>query len=255
MFRKLFTAALVAGLSTPAYASLSAGDIAFTAFNADEDGWALTTFVDIAANTTIYFTDNEWTGSAFNTGESYHQWLTGGSIINAGSVIRFSATDKTTLSASAGSLSRATVSGSSNFGTANSNETIYAYLGNAASTPTTFLTAITNGDFAVDGSLVSTGLTAGVNAIRLNSNTPSATPDYAEYNGIRAGLSSFADYKALVANVSNWTVDTSNGVYNTTTPNTTAFSVAAVPVPAAFWLFSSAMVGMLSIGRRQAVNA
>ncbi|WP_132325291.1 MULTISPECIES: PEP-CTERM sorting domain-containing protein [Methylomonas] len=233
-----------------AHASLTAGDIAFTAFNADEDGLAFTTFKDIQANTNIYFADNEWTGSAFNTGESYNVWNSGASLINAGSVIRFSAYDKSTLSASAGLLNRVTVSGSANWGLANSSETVYAYLGTSATVPTTFLTAVTNGDFAVDGSLASTGLTEGVNAIRLNKNTTSATPDYAEYIGIRSGLTSFDAYKGLVANVNNWTVDTTNGAYAATIPNTASFSVAAVPVPGAVWLFSSALLGFLGVRRK-----
>lgn len=222
-------------LSTQANAALNAGDIMFTAFNADEDGLSFVTFVDIAANTTIYFSDNEWTGSAFNTGESFNQWVSS-SVVTAGTVVRFADYDKTSLSASTGTLSRATVSGSSNWGISNSGETVYAYLGSSASSATTFLTAITNGTFAADGSLANTGLTAGVNAMQLTSKAgASSNPDYAEYNGVRDGLNSFADYKAQVANVNNWNVDTENNSTSAALiPNTTAFTVAAVtPVPEA----------------------
>jgi hypothetical protein len=99
-------------------ATLTTGDIAFISFNADEDGWAIATFVDIDPNTSIYFTDNEATSTtAFNTGESYFQWVSGTSTISAGTVIRFSAVDSSTLLASSvGTLSRATVSGSTNYG-------------------------------------------------------------------------------------------------------------------------------------------
>jgi len=138
MIRKTAIAMLLAAAGANAQA-LTAGDIAFTSFNADEDGLSFVTFATIAPNTQIYFSDNEWTGSAFNTGESYNVWNSGTNAIAAGSVVRLLAYDKTTLAASVGSLARVSVSGSSNWGIANSNETIYAYLGTNASAPTTFL--------------------------------------------------------------------------------------------------------------------
>ena len=63
MKKSVFALALLA-ISAQAQA-LTTGDMAFTSFNGDDDGWAMVTFVDIAANTTIYFSDNEWNGSAF----------------------------------------------------------------------------------------------------------------------------------------------------------------------------------------------
>lgn len=232
---KKLTLALMLMLSAQANAALNTGDIMFTAFNADEDGLSFVSFVDIAANTTIYFSDNEWTGSAFNTGESYNQWVAN-STVAAGTVVRLLGYDKTTLSASTGTLSRVTVANSANWGIAGSNDTIYAYTGTAADTPTTFLTAITNGTFAADGPLTNTGLVKGVNAIELTAKAGASTqPDYAEYSGIRTGLANFADYKPLVADVNNWTVDAvDNSTSVALVPNTTAFSVAAVsPVPEA----------------------
>lgn len=250
---KRFSLALIgvaAALAAAAPAqALTTGDIAFTAFNADEDGLSFVTFVDIAANTTIYFGDNEWTGSAFNTGESYNQWNSGAGTIAAGTVVRFSAYDQATLSASAGTLSRVTVSGSANWGISNSNETLYAYVGSDATTPTAFLAAITNGDFAVDGPLTGTGLTQGVNAIRLNANATSATPDYAEYTGTRTGLTA-AGYKALLMNPSNWTVDTTNGNYTTTVPNTTAFDITPVPEGNGLALAMTGLLGLTAATRR-----
>lgn len=241
-------------LSSQANAALNAGDIMFTSFNADEDGLSFVTFVDIAANTTIYFSDNEWTGSAFNTGESFNQWVSS-SVVTAGTVVRFADYDKATLNASTGTLSRATVSGSSNWGISNSGETVYAYLGSSASSATTFLTAITNGTFATDGSLTDTGLTAGVNAMQLTSKAgASSNPDYAEYNGVRDGLSNFTDYKAQVANVNNWNVDTvNNSASAALIPNTTAFTVAVVtPVPEADSVaMLLAGLGVLALVRRR----
>lgn len=241
-------------LSSQANAALNAGDIMFTAFNADEDGLSFVTFVDIAANTSIFFSDNEWTGSAFNSGESYNQWVSS-DVVAAGTVVRFSAYDKTSLSASTGVLSRVTVSGNSNWGISNSGETVYAYLGTAATAPTTFLSAITNGTFDANGPLTNTGLTAGVNAIELTAKTgASSEPDYAEYNGVRSGLSNFSDYKAQVANVNNWNVDSvNNSASAAVVPDTTAFTVAAVaPVPEADSVgMLLAGLGVLALVRRR----
>lgn len=238
-----------------ANAALVSGDIAFTSFNADEDGFSLVPFVNIGANTTVFFSDNEWNGSAigaggaFNAGEGYLQWNSGANVINAGSVVRFNNVDSATLlGASMGTFSRVSVSGSSNWGLANSNETIYAYLGTSAAAPSVFLTAITNGNFSTDGSLVNTGLTQGSTAIDLNG-ALNTSPDYAEYNGLRSGLTSFAAYKPLIANTANWTVDATNGTYTTTIPNTT--NLTTVPVPAAAWLLGSALVGMAGLRRRK----
>ncbi|WP_392477995.1 SdiA-regulated domain-containing protein [Nostoc sp. C110] len=204
--------------------ALTQGDIAFISFNADEDGWSIVTFVDIEPNTTIYFTDNEATSTtAFNTGESYFQWTSGSSTINAGTVIRFTGVDVATLAASVGTLSRATVSGSSNYGLSASGDVIYAFLGSSASAPTTILTAVSSGDVVTPGDpIANAGLTVGVNAIVLRTSA-----DYGEYSGSRTGQSSFANYKSSVFNVNNWTVDQTDGTYTTTAPNTTNFAIAA----------------------------
>lgn len=252
MFKKL-ALVLACAAALPASA-LTAGDIAFTAFNGDEDGLSFVALTNIAANTTVFFADNEWTGTAFNTGESYNQWTSGASTIAAGTVVRLLAYDKATLSASVGSLTRVTVAGSANWGLANSNETVYAYQG-SVSAPTAFLAAVTNGSFAVDGPLTNTGLTEGVNAIRLNALAPTASPDFGQYTGPRSGLTSFAAYLPLLANPANWMVDTTNGTYTTTTPDLTAFTVTAPPVPEpeTYALMLAGLGGLgLLISRRRA---
>lgn len=252
MIRKSILALLLAASGLSAHAALNAGDIAFTSFNSDEDGLSFVTFRDIAANTSIYFTDNEWTGSAFSTGESYNLWNSGSSTIAAGSVIRLLAYDKATLSASVGTLSRVSVANSANWGIANSNETVYAYISTSATTPTTFLTAVTNGTFSVDGPLDSTGLTEGINAIRLNTLAPGATPDYAEYTGSRSGEATFGAYKSLINNLANWSVDTANGAYASAIPNITTFTVTSVPEPKNYAMLLAGLGLMGFIARRRA---
>lgn len=251
----LFRTSVVAALALVASQAqaLSAGDLAFTSFNADEDGWSLVSFVDLAANTQFYFTDNEWNGSAigaggaFNTGESFHQWNTGASVITAGTVVRFSAVDSAAnLAASMGTLARATVSGSSNFGISQSADTVYLYQGSSASAPTLFLSAVSSGGFSnSEGRLTNTGLAVGVNAVQLSNGS-----DFGQYTGARAGAVSLAAYKPLVANVANWQ-DGGDGAFAGTLPNTTAFAVAAVPEAGsmALALAGLSVVGLL--GRRR----
>jgi hypothetical protein len=245
MIKKLvLTAALLAVGNVQA--ALNTGDIAFTTFNADEDGFAFTTFVDIAANSTVFFTDNEFVSGAFNTGEGQITWSTGTSVINAGSLIRFSAIDKINTAVNFGSFTK-----SGDTGLNATTENLFAYIGSDINTPTTFLAAISNGNYgsgtgsALISSLVGTGLTVGVNATQLT-----ASSDFAEYTGLRSGLTSFSDYKSLIASNANWniqgTVDASN-----TVPNITAFTIAAIPEPETYAMFLAGLGLMAFVSRRK----
>ena len=246
MLRHSLLALLLAVTGAQAQAALGSGDLAFTAFNADEDGWAMAALADIAPNTKVYFTDNEWQGSAFNSGESYFQWSSGSTAIAAGTVIRFSAVDTTGLKASAGLLNRASVAGSTNYGLSQSADTLYAYLGTAAAAPTTFLAAISTGGFsATEGGLSNTGLSVGHGAIALRNGS-----DYAEYTGPRNGLASFTAYRALVADASQWT-DKGDGSYASLVPNTAPFTVSAVPEPKDYAMFLAGLCLMGGIARRR----
>ncbi|ATG91652.1 hypothetical protein [Methylomonas koyamae] len=72
MFRNTIVSALLLVAGANAHAALTTGDIAFTSFNADEDGFSLVAFVDIGANTTIHFNDNEWNGNAIGAGGAFN---------------------------------------------------------------------------------------------------------------------------------------------------------------------------------------
>ena len=85
----------------------------FVGFNADgSDGLAIAVLVEIAANSTIYITDNAWNGDpiggsgAFVGSEGTLTWGTGGSAIPAGSVVTFTSVSNSSAAASTGTLSR-----------------------------------------------------------------------------------------------------------------------------------------------------
>ncbi len=229
--------------------ALTTGDLAFTSFNADEDGWSMVTFTDIAADTKVYFTDNDWTGAAFNTGESFSSWSSGASVIGAGSVIRFSKTDSPTmLGASVGTLARESVSGSANWGLSQTSDTLYAFVGTSATAaPTSFLAAISNGTFGItaDGGLTNTGLTIGAGAVQLMSSS-----DYAEYNGVRNGERNFAAYKASVSDITQWS-DSGEGTFVNNVPNTAAFTISPVPEPESYAMLLAGLGLMATIARRR----
>jgi hypothetical protein len=232
MTKTLTALALAALAALPAHADLAAGDIAFTSFNADEKGWSFVTFVDIAASTTIYFSDNEWQGGAFNTGEGYQRWVSGDNTIAAGTVIRFTSIQNTGRAASVGTLSTVSVPGNSGSLDLSSNpDSLFAYIGTAAS-PATFLAAIASSSFGAAATGVLTGTDLTTSGFELGVSSGS---DWAQYTGARTGQTTMAGYKALVADKANWTIN-GDGVFASEVPNTTAFVATPVPEPQTYAL-------------------
>jgi hypothetical protein len=184
------------------HAQFGVGDLAFIAFNADaDDDFALVTFVDIPANTIVYFTDSEWNGSTFGTDENDFSWNSGTSVIPEGTVITFN-----TISATA-SVSVGIITGEPG-GISGSAEAIFAFLGTAPRTPTTFIAAVANSDSAY-GSLDNTGLTAGTSAITYPTGT-----DVAQYTGPRTGLQANG-YVVALNEVTNYTLANDSGDQST----------------------------------------
>ena len=240
MLKKTLFALTVLATSLSAQA-LNTGDLAFTSFNADEDGWSLVTFVDLAANTKIFFSDGTASNATtLGNNESSFQWITGAGVIKAGTVVRFSSIDAASRSASIGSFS---VLNSSNLGMSATAETVYAFLGTSATSVTTMLTAASSE--ANTNSLTTVGLTAGVNAIKLTSSA-----DYANYTGVRTGELSFAAYAPLVNNAANWSINV-GGNGSSVTPSTLAFSVTAVPEPESYALMMTGLLAVGAVARRR----
>lgn len=96
MFRTIKTVATTllcaCSLSAFSQSTLTAGDIAITAFNTDDpDQFAFVTLVDLQQGTQLKFTDNGWNGSALTTNEGTFTW-TASSNITKGTVINVNPT-------------------------------------------------------------------------------------------------------------------------------------------------------------------
>ena len=175
------------------------GELMFVGFNADvNDGLSVVALVEIPANTTIFFTDNEWDGSTLATNEGTLQWDTGGSAISPGTVVNLLNLNNGSRNASIGTIS--SVSGS--FNMAVSSEVVLAYRG-TATTPSTFLTAIGNNGL---GNLSGTGLIDGVNAVNIGNSF-----DVAAYTGPTACNGSIEECSAQFADASNWSGEGGSG--------------------------------------------
>ena len=140
--------------------TLAAGDIAIIAYatdavglSDDDDVIRLVLLRPIGSGTQIFFTDRAWNGSAFVNGAGDGTFAyTAGADLAAGTVIAITSAQ---LAAAGMNLSDLT------------GDTIYAYQGADADTPTSFLYAadIADGNNVFNGSLANTGLTVGTTAV------------------------------------------------------------------------------------------
>lgn len=181
----------------------SAGDIAFIGFNADgDDDFAIVVLEDLP-DTVIHFSDRDWLGSAFDTGEGTLFWDTEGTI-SQGTVVIFTDVDSDGNASFGASVGSITDTGSLNLSV--SGDALWAFVTNGVD-DTTFVAAITNedGEFL---NIAGTGLTSGTNAFDLSDGA--GTPDGGAYVGTRLN-SSFSNFLPLIMDFSNWEEDNDNG--------------------------------------------
>lgn len=204
MLKNLLAFILLLGSLGAPLGAQTPGDLAVVGFNSDgNDDLALVALATIPANTTIYFRDDEWNGTAFaDAAESSYGWNTGSAPIAAGTVIIFTNVTNGPTS-NVGTVTRI---GTANTGISNSGEGIFFYLGTDVNTPTTFLFAVANGAATTSfGSLEGTGLALGTTALLLTNGT-----DIGAYKGVRSGLDK-AGYLAAFNLMSNWDLQDASG--------------------------------------------
>jgi hypothetical protein len=248
---------LLAALAFMAHGSarsqaLKPGDLMFSTYNTQQDGWALVALVDLAPGATVYFTDNAWNPvSGFAPGGGFERWVSGPARIAAGTVVRFSfVDDPLSLSASVGSLDRVVVPGSAYLNLSQTSGTLYAYLGDSATQATGFLTAVSNaGSASFTSALSGTGLVAGSNALVLP-----AGAQFAEYSATRRQSLAADGYRTLLSNPGNWTAQT-GGAYATQVASAAPLNVLAVPEADGLWMLAAGALTLWAARRAAARTA
>lgn len=184
--------------------------IAFTGVNAvGDDNLAFVTLTDIAAGTVIWFNDNEWTGSSFNTGESVWSWtategVAAGTVITMDTLLAGNSGGQATVNHGAIDLHQG-----SWVNIATSTEIVYAYIGEPDA-PAKFLAGFATYDFSSSGgTLNGTGLVAGVNAVEMR-NVGAYSVNIAAYVGLRYGQTDFPAYQAMINDPANWVVQSTS---------------------------------------------
>ncbi|MGQ7944928.1 T9SS type A sorting domain-containing protein [Flavobacterium sp. WC2509] len=255
----LLSLLLVSTVKLFAQTTLATGDLSIVGVNANApDGFAFVTWVNLAPNTVIKFTDNGFsnntnsnTAGIYREQEQYTVWTNNtGSTIAAGTIITIQANSATVPTGSVTNIGTVTsVTNSSNGSVATnmsltntSGDQIFAFqgAGGPSTNSTTFSGTLLfgiglSGSAGTATSWVTTGAIngstsylpsdlSGTSQIFLGPNVVAG-----QYTGPTSGQVSLAAYKALVANTANWsTVGTTNTVTFTTSTGTT-FTAATAP--------------------------
>ncbi len=230
-----------------AQTTLVAGDIAFTGYISSNatDEFSFVLLKNVVTNTSINFTDNGWTGTAFRPGEGTITWVSNANY-NAGTEIKIAGSTATLAGAggSAGTVNVATALSLSTSG-----DQIFAYQGNAA-TPT-FISGIhmnywttAAGDPAntnaanwdgqstsnVSSALPST-LTTGTNAVWIYT---AAAQHPTEKTNARfncsGSLNTLANLRASIYTFSNWTGDANTATASFTLPTNCNYLGVLLPI-------------------------
>ncbi len=201
--RLVLIVGMILALLSVNVSAVSPGAIAFVGFNADDtDGFAFALLTGANPGSTVYFTDNEWNGSAFVTGEGFGQWTAPAGGVAVGTVVVISGLTTTSPSATSGTFAK--ISGSMNLG--GGEEAIYAYQGSDESTPTIFLAFLSNDTLVnASASLANTGLIEGTTAIVITGDE-----DVMIYSGGTNFVNESAAHTSL-GNTANWTTQDGSG--------------------------------------------
>ena len=258
------------GTAHAAGTSLANGDFAFTGLNVNTTvgGWSFVTFVDLAAGTTIYFTDTNvlqtpTSAGVFSTApEVFWSW-TAGADVAAGTSVALLGTGTSgqyaAKSGVAGGTANGTVTnltgGASNI--SSSGDILYAFQASSFATnyqpgAITFLGAISNrGSYtSADNPTAATGLSGiQVREFKVDATTATRYTQFtAQVSTSDTPYASMADLQSALALSANWTTVAGS---NSLPIVSDVLAVSAVPEPQslALWLAGLGIVGAVA-GRR-----
>ena len=202
---------------------LNPGDLLFVGWDSDNEDIAFITTVDLTAGDIIYFTDDEWDGTAFFGTEQLMEWTVPAGGIDAGTIVNIDMDpdDQTVTFDSGGAVDY--IRGG--FQIAQGNEMFWAFQGTRTGntvTPTDFIAVIGNeadGNDNQTPNLTGTGLTFDNGAFVIDGDE-----DYMEWTA-DDGLPDPVTRDDLIASIldtDNWTTADGGGNNN---PNGTGFAV------------------------------
>ena len=199
--KKIYTLLLTLLITSLGFGqTLSAGDLAIIGVGVDDEEVLVVALEDIPSGESVFFTDDEWAGSAFNSGEGFYEWVT--PAITAGTV--FTITTATT------SVGGTVTQRAGSFALGNSGDGVFLYQTstNVYNTGTYTVLGFAGEDSGDSGSLAGTGLTEGTNAVYFGG-------DNGIYTGTRVGQDK-ATYLSLIYNSSNWATSTTSQTFDLT---------------------------------------
>jgi hypothetical protein len=180
--------------------TLSPGDLAIIGVSVDNEEILVVALEDITAGESVFFTDDEWNGTDFNTGEGFYEWITPS--IAAGTVITITTTGTT----AGGSVNLQVGS----FALSNSGDGVFLYQTstNTYNTGTYTLLGFAGEDAGDAGTLTGSGLTLGTTAIYFGG-------DNGIYTGTRTGQDK-PTYLSLIYDSGNWATSGTAQTFDTT---------------------------------------
>jgi hypothetical protein len=158
-FLKIAFVTLITLIASPCLKAqtLTAGDLAIIGVGVDSEEVLLVALADIPSGESVFFTDDEWAGSAFNSGEGFYEWVT--PTITAGNTITLT---KTTSSVGGTITQRA---GSMALGNSGDGFFLYQTTTNVFNTGDYTILGFAGEDSGDAGTLDGTGLVIGEDAV------------------------------------------------------------------------------------------